>query len=307
MMVLGVSACVRGDDRPSRDTDGALGHAQLFVDDAGDTTRVRVPARRIASLNPATTELLVTMGAQASMVGRTTWDLYPAAAAQIPDLGPGIRPNVEAILGAAPDVALLYATDDNRAAAARLREAGVAVLALRVDRIEDFARAASTLGRLLGDTARAAVVRDSVLASIARAAAAARADTSRSRAEARTVAWRLWDQPLIVLGPGSFLSQLIDSVGGRNAFAELTAPSPQVGFESLVERDPWMLVVGPGAFERVRRDPRYATLRAVKEGRLVAADTAVTGRPGVRMGEAAHWMLRTIARADSSRRRVAPE
>jgi ABC-type Fe3+-hydroxamate transport system substrate-binding protein len=307
-------ACNRADSRTAAAAQAGVpnGAAPLqIVDDAGDTTTLTRAATRIVSLNPATTELLVTMGATARVVGRTTWDTYPAAAATIPDVGPGIRPNVEAVLGARPDLVLLYATDDNRAAAARLREAGVPVLAIRVDRIEQFAAAATLLGRVLGDSTGAAVVRDSVLASISRAASLARAARSTSAVpslarasgegpSARTIAWRLWEQPLIVLGAGSFLSQLIDSVGARNAFADLPAPSPQVGFETLVSRDPWLLVVGPTAREKVMADARYRSLSAVRNGRVLVADTAVTGRPGVRMGEAALWLARTLQQLETS-------
>ncbi|MDX2183633.1 MAG: helical backbone metal receptor [Gemmatimonadaceae bacterium] len=315
------SACDRTASRAHEDAPASAASAAStvrVVDDAGDTTTLTRPASRIVSLNPATTEFLVTMGATARVVGRTTWDTYPAAAASIPDVGPGIRPNVEAVLATRPDLVLLYATDDNRAAAARLRAAGVPVLALRVDRIEQFAATATVLGRVLGDSVGAALVRDSVLASIARAAALARsavaapgASTGASpgastgadtRETSRvTVAWRLWEQPLIVLGAGSFLSQLIDSVGARNAFGDLPAPSPQVGFESLVARDPWVLVVGPRARDRVLADPRYRALAAVRAGRVIVADTALTGRPGVRMGEAAQWLVRTLRALETAR------
>ncbi len=53
---------------------------------------------RIVSLSPATTELLFAIGAGPRVVGRTTWDTYPAEARAVPDVGAGLRPNVEAVL-----------------------------------------------------------------------------------------------------------------------------------------------------------------------------------------------------------------
>ena len=50
------------------------------IDDAGDTVRLAVPARRIVSLIPSTTELLFLLGAGPRVVGRTTWCDYPTAA-----------------------------------------------------------------------------------------------------------------------------------------------------------------------------------------------------------------------------------
>jgi iron complex transport system substrate-binding protein len=66
------------------------------IDDFGDTIRagtITSPAR-IASLNPATTELLFALGAGPRVVARTTWDVWPAAARAVTDVGPGLRPNV---------------------------------------------------------------------------------------------------------------------------------------------------------------------------------------------------------------------
>src|SRR6185369_14535664 len=83
------------------------------TDDFGDTIVVGQTPRRVVSLNPATTEIVFAIGAGDRLVGRTHWDLYPAAASKVPDLGSGIRPNVEAVLGARPDIVLLYASIDN--------------------------------------------------------------------------------------------------------------------------------------------------------------------------------------------------
>ena len=94
------------------------------MDDAGDSVRVG-PAGRIVSLNPVATELLFASGAGPRVVGRTHWDTYPAEAASAPDLGNGIEPNVEAVVGAKPDLVVLYLSASNRKAAAALHQAGI--------------------------------------------------------------------------------------------------------------------------------------------------------------------------------------
>ena len=162
-LLLGAVMACRADTPVARST---------IADDFGDTIAVGPAPARIVSLNPTTTELLYAIGAGSRVVGRTTWDIWPAEVRAVPDLGPGLRPNVEAVIAARPDLVLLYASQDNRDAARRLRAAGIATASYRVDRIKDFHRVLAALGRLTGDTAAARTVSDTVQATLDRVRAA---------------------------------------------------------------------------------------------------------------------------------------
>jgi ABC-type Fe3+-hydroxamate transport system substrate-binding protein len=251
------------------------------TDDFGDTIAMAKPPARIVSLNPSTTELLYAIGAGSRMVGRTTYDLWPEAARALPDLGPGLRPNVEAVLAAKPELVVLYASDDNRDAARRLRAAGVTTAAYRVDRIADFARVTRALGVLTGDTAAARATVDSVRATLDRVRAAT------ATRPAPTVFWPLYDQPLLAVGGGSYLDELITIAGGRNLYGFMSAPSPQITIEDLVQRDPDVVLVSPASRARTLTDARWRALRAVRQGRVLSVDTTIVLRPGPRLGEAA--------------------
>ena len=146
--------------------------ARSASDDLGFPIAVGKPANRIVSLNPATTDLIFALGAGRRLVGRTHWDLYPDSAKLVPDLGPGLRPNIEAVIGTHPDLVLLYASQDNRAAATALRAAGINTVSLRIDHIADFHRAARLIGRLVGDSALGVMVSDSVKRTLLRGRAA---------------------------------------------------------------------------------------------------------------------------------------
>lgn len=257
-------------------------------DDAGDPLPAGTAYRRIVSLNPATTELFFALGAGDRLVGRTQWDAWPEAARQVPDLGDGIRPSVEAVLGARPDLVVLYATGDNRDAARALRDAGIDVMAIRTDRIADFERVAATLGEVVGRTGAARVVVDSVRGTLDRVR---RATADRPRP---TVFMLAWENPLMTIGAGSFLSELIEIAGGRNVFGDLPAPSPQVTFEEVLRRDPDVILGGPGMLERLHEHPRWRLVPAVRDRRVLVMDTALVGRPGIRLGEAAVSIARLL-------------
>jgi iron complex transport system substrate-binding protein len=259
LLLLAVTACSGGHQASPRD---------LALDDFGDTVPVGLAAGRIASLNPTTTELLFAMGDGGRLVGRTHWDTYPPEAAAVPDLGNGLRPNIESVLAAHPDLVLLYASADNRSTALKLHELGVATLSVKVDHIADFAREARLLGRVLGDSAAAATVVDSVQRTLDRVRAAT------APLPHPTVFWVVWESPLMAVGGGSFLDELITIAGGTNIYGAMSAPSPVVSREDVMSHHP---------------DVIFASPAAAKEwtGRVLVPDTALIGHPSVRLGEAA--------------------
>lgn len=270
------AACTR-ERAPSEKT----GSHSALVDDFGDTIRAGNAPQRIVSLNPTTTELLFAIGAGPRVVGRTHWDQWPDSAKLVPDLGDGIRPNIERVLAAHPDLVILYASDDNRPAAQRLRAAGIAAVGFKVDRLADFARVSIALGRLVGDTVRARTVVDSVMGTVDRVR---RATVSLPHP---TVFMHAWDKPVITIGGGSFLSELVEAAGARNIYDSLPAPSPTVTLEDVVRRDPDLVLVGPIAAEQLPRSAAWRALRAIREGHIVVYDTNLVARPSVTMGMAA--------------------
>lgn len=243
---------------------------------------------RIVSLNPTTTELLFAIGAGSRLVGRTTWDLYPPQVRDIPDLGPGLRPNVEAVIAARPDLVILYASDDNRDAARRLRAASIRTVAYRVDRVADFARVTHALGALTGDTTAARITVDTVESTLARVRAAT-AQLPRPK-----VFWILWESPLLGVGGGSFLNELLVAAGARNVYDSLPAPSPAVSFEDLVRRDPDIVLASPPTRQRILADPRWQALRAVRTGRVLVFDTTIVNGPSARVGASAVSLARLL-------------
>ncbi len=262
----------------------------VAIDDFGDTIRVASPARRIVSLNPVTTELFFALGAGDRVIGRTHWDLYPDAARAVTDLGDGMQPNVEAVIGAHPDLVVLYASESNRAAAVQLRQAGIATLAIRDDHISDFRRTVMLLARAIGDTIAGKAVADSVERSLAAVAARPRV------AKPVTVFWHVWDSPLLTIGHGSYMNELVEIAGAKNIFDDLPDPSPQVTLEEIVKRNPDFILVGPASAKTMRESALWRAVPAVREGRLLIVDTLLVGRPGVRLGEAARSLRALILR-----------
>ncbi|MEP6765471.1 MAG: helical backbone metal receptor [Gemmatimonadaceae bacterium] len=236
---------------------------------------------RVISLVPAATEIIFAIGRGNRLVGRTTWDLYPDSARNVPSVGDGMRPNVEVVLAAKPTLVVIYASAENRAAAASFTKAGIAVLAIRVDRIADFERLAKTLGSMLGASDRATNVVDSVAGTLNNVRAAV-AGTERP-----TVVWPLWDAPVLVVGSGSFLAELLEIAGGTNAFADLDKPSPEVSVEEIAHRNPALILASPLSAKRLAVSAKWQSVKAIHDKHLREIDTVLVGRPTVTLGMAA--------------------
>lgn len=251
--------------------------AILLLDDQGDTTALAAPARRIVSLIPTTTEILFAIEAGDRIIGRTLWCDYPAAAISIPSLGDGLQPNTELIVAATPDLVILYRSPQNAQAAGRLRSLGIPTIQLRVDRMEDVARATSLLGLATGLVAQADSLNHLVQAEVTAA--------TRTRAEAPGIVVLVWDQPPMVIGAGSFLHELITMVGARNVFEDLVLASAPVSLEAIAARQPdFILTTGetPGYAER----PEWQAVSAVRGRRFLHLSGTEFARPTPRVGQA---------------------
>jgi iron complex transport system substrate-binding protein len=250
-----------------------------LVDDAGDTVRLAAPARRVVSLIPASTELLFAIGADSAVVGRTSYCDYPAEAKAVPDLGDGIKPNIEAVIAKRPDLVVLYNSGQNAAVAGRLGELGIAALRVNTDALSSVPRVARILGKLTGHEKAA----DSVAAVFDTALTSA---TEPRAARRPKVLLLVWEQPPMTIGRGSFLSELVERAGGENLFADVASSSGVVSIEAVAARDPDLIfttVEGPSAFAS---RPEWQVVPAVREHRFLHVSGSEFNRPSPRSPQA---------------------
>jgi ABC-type Fe3+-hydroxamate transport system substrate-binding protein len=246
------------------------------------------------SLNPTTTELLFALGAGPLLVGRSSACDYPPRAAAVPSLGGGFPPSVEAVVGAHPDLVVLYHSAGNSAAAARIHELGIPVLRLRTDRLADVARAARVLGKAIGAAAAGDSIADRLETELETERAARRDVTSPI-----PTLLLAWDQPVIALGAGSFVSELVELAGGRNVFGDVATPSVPVSLEAIAERAPAVVLLVGSEIPGLERRPEWRVLPAVRAGRLLRLTQSSSNRPSPRAPSAIRVLRARLAALDS--------
>jgi len=258
------------------------------LDDFGRAISFQTAPQRVVSLNPTTTETIFAIGAGSRLIGRSHWDEWPSAAKAVPDMGNGIGVNVEEVVAAHPDLVILYASEDNRAAADRLGSAGIATLSLKIDRVADFNRAIRLLGRVLGDSAKAAFVEDSVAATLARVSRAT------SGLPHPTVVWPLIDASPMVVGGGSFLNELLNVAGASNIYSGLSQPSPLVSIEDVAARNPDLVIRGGEGGSIAPLSGVWRAVPAVARGHVIRIPLTMVMRPSVQMGAGAAVLARAL-------------
>ena len=261
----------------------------LIIDDLGRRIEFDHPPCRIVSLIPAATEILYALGAEACLVGRSTYDDYPRGVESVPDVGRAIGADVERVVDRRPDLVLLIAGSDNARSVDDFQRLGVPSLVLRMNRLPELRSAIERLGRLLGRGAAA----DSLWEAIARElddVASRTADLERP-----VVYYDIAYPPPITIGHGSYLDTLITIAGGRNAFHDVGAPSPTISLEAIALRDPDLIlfpVSGAwGGTSHPAERPTWSSLRAVRTGNVRRVEADPLHRLGPRIGRA----VRTLA------------
>ena len=245
------------------------------------------PATRVVSLLPSFTEILFSIGAGDRVVGRTTWCDYPPAAVDVPSVGDGIPPNIEAVAARKPDLVVLYNSGPNVTAAQQLERIGIRTVLLDLNRLEDLGPATRKLGQLTGLEQRAeslATAMDSLT-------------YRRPPPPTASVAFVVWDNPPIIIGRGSYLSQLAGLAGARNVFDDITAPSAQVSLETIAARNPhWIAVLADSAVQPAfARRREWRAVPAVRDGRFLILQGSLFGRPGPRSAEAVRLLKAMLA------------
>lgn len=237
--------------------------------------------------------MLFAAGAGDRIVGTSEHSDQPPAAARIPRIGDARAVDVERVVALRPEVIVVWSGGNPAANIARLEGLGVPIYRHRISRLADLPGALRRLGALAGTRA---------------SAAAAAADIERRLRElerrhghrpAKTGMLQVWARPLYTVGGAQPMSDALALCGVRNTFADLRELSPMVSVEAVIARDPEVIVAAapPGAAaEWLEEWRRFAGLRAVRNGRLLAFEDQRLGRLGPSVLDATEALCRKLER-----------
>ena len=85
----------------------SLAQAVQVTDDRGRVVKLAKPPERIVSLLPSLAETVCALGACQRLVGVDRYTNWPDSVKQLPQVGGGLDPNIEAVVALRPDVVLM--------------------------------------------------------------------------------------------------------------------------------------------------------------------------------------------------------
>ena len=254
----------------------------------------RHSAQRIVSVVPSVTELIVALGAADRLSARTAYD-DDARLHALPTLGRTMQPSAEAVLALQPDLYIDAAYAHSAQQARAFAQHGVQTLTTNLQTFADVCALIDTLGALLGLQERAGSLNRAIAQ---RMSALRRTEPARRP----TALYLIWPNPARIAGGGTYIDEVLQLAGARNAFADLTG-WPQVTIESVVARNPDYIIVPAGRVQfsgaALSDLPGWRELNAVRSGHVVALPAELLERPGLRALDGAELLRRLLHERES--------
>jgi len=208
-----------------------------ITDDLGRKVTIEKEPKRIVSLAPSNTEILFFLGLGDRVVGVTSYCDYPEEAKLITKIGGFKDPSLEKIVILKPD--LILATGMHEQLIKGLEDAGLDVLVVKPNTIEEIINTIQFVGRAAGVEDKAVILTKDLKDRVN----AVSEKTGKIPANERlTVYYEMWYEPLMSVGRSSMIGQIIELAGGINVTDGCAEQYPQISEEVIIKKNPQVMV-----------------------------------------------------------------
>ena len=162
---------------------------------------------------------------------------YPAQAKDILRVGNFRGIQIEKVLELNPDLIVAWKGGNKATDLDKLTSLGLNVYQSKILKIEQISTEIKELGRLTGLEKNA----QTVIEQLTR-----RYQEIKDKHATKSklgVFYQVWHDPLTTVGPNSWVESLIEDCNGSNLFNDASAPYPQVSFESVLVKNPQVIII----------------------------------------------------------------
>jgi iron complex transport system substrate-binding protein len=268
--------------------------ARTVTDDLLHPLVVPEAPLRIVSLAPGATEMLFAAGAGGEVIATVEYSDEPPAAREVTRIGDVAAVDMERLVALHPDVVVLWAAGGNPAQRAKIAALHIPIYEQQVVRLADIPAAVRRLGVLAGTSAAAERAAQAMEARLAALTAA----YGTHAGHRPSVLLQVWNRPIYTVGGHHLMSDALALCGARNVFADLSEAGPIVDIESVIARDPDIIIAAAPAGEGAAWVADWKQLRslsAVRGHRVVAFEDQALSRLGPSVIDATEALCRTLA------------
>lgn len=246
-------------------------------------------AERVVSLAPSLSEIMLELGAGERLVGMLDGDQRPAALGGVASVGRYGQLDMETLLSLKPDLILLWPASVSEGQREQLQRFGIPLYSGEPSNFAELAEQFAEVGRRVGEAERGHQLAQAFLAGMARLRTQYRRETPLR------VFYQVWHEPPYTIGGKQIISQALEVCGARNVFADLELPAAQVNVESVLQRDP-ALILGGSPAELALWKP-WTQLQAVRRQQLWTVPDKGLERASFQMLAATEQLCALLAKA----------
>ncbi len=225
------------------------------------STAASAEPKRIVSIAPSFTEIVYALGAGPQVVGTTLYCDYPAEALKTEKIGDVLNPNVEKIISLKSDI--VFAGNWKWNVPEKLRAAGILVVEVPdAQTLDDvFSRFILIAGKInkLQNAANLIATMKRQMEEIQK----------RTASKTQRTVYMEIDAGNWTVGGQSYLTEILKILGLRNIFAERHEPYLTVTMESVVARNPDIVMSLSRTKKEYQDLAAWRTLPAVRDGKIV--------------------------------------
>jgi iron complex transport system substrate-binding protein len=241
---------------------------------------------RIVSTTCSNTEIVCALGCEKFLVGVDNHSDYPVEiVSRLPRVGPDLQVDAEVISSLQPDLVLASLTvPGHEKVIDALKNAGLPYWASAPESLEAVYNDIENIAQQLGVVGRGTQLINEMRQQLK--------PVEHDGVKIPSIAVQWWPKPPIIAARKSWVHDLIELAGGRNALEAVDEISLPLEFDQFSELNPDIIVISWCGVKEDKYRPsvisdnlNLSSVSAVRNQRIVPISEAYLGRPSVRLVE----------------------
>jgi len=269
------------------------GEERLLTDELGWKVKIPSHPRRIISLAPSITEILFILDLDEEIAGVTDFCDYPVGVSKKRRIGGFINPSIERILLLEPDLVIATRDGNRWETIQRLRDLGLSVYVIDPKSFDGVMKTTQNIGEVVERRNESRRVVETMRKRKEEILALTR---SLSRPK---VFFQVGYAPIITVGRGTLVDDLIRLAGGRSISEDESLNYPVYSIEVIMLKAPEIIIMSSMESKRdylnlIKMWQSWKSIPAVKMNAIYVVDSNLVDRPSPRIVEGLEAMAKMI-------------